>query len=176
MARKQKSVNDNAGASAGQDAIQLLESQHRSVERLFQSIENKSGKEAHAAVLEIIDQLTVHTHIEERHLYPAVRTSESEELIDDAYEDHREVKEVCLHLLEIGPDDPDYSAKLEELQGLFEEHVSIEESELFPMARDLLEEDRLSALCEQMIASMTELEQEGASTKEQLSQELGERA
>jgi hemerythrin superfamily protein len=176
MAKKQKSTNDNAGAGEGLDAIQLLESQHRAVDRLFQSIgDGSNGKETQPTVLQIIDKLTAHAAIEERHFYPAVRSADTEDLIDDAYEDHREVKEICLHLLDIGPSDENYQAKVEELQGLVEEHVSVEESELFPMARALLDASELEALGQQMVATMTDLEQEG-SAREQLANDLGEGA
>jgi hemerythrin superfamily protein len=174
MAKKPRSGKEEGGASGSLDALQLLESQHRAVEKLFQSIEGASGKDAQALALQVIDKLTVHTIIEERHLYPAIRNGDTEELIDDAYEDHREIKEVCLHLLDIDPADEDYQAKTEELRGLFEEHVSIEESELFPMVREVLDDNQLQALAQHMIATMAELEEEGVATRDQLALDLGE--
>jgi hemerythrin superfamily protein len=174
MAKKQRSVNDNAGANE-MDAIQLLESQHRAVEKLFAGIAGANGTEIRPTVLQIIDKLTVHSAIEERHFYPAVRTADTEELIDESYEDHREVKEVCLHLLDVDPSDEDYQAKVEELQGLVEEHVSIEESELFPAVRDMMEVGELDTLGQQMMATMNELEQE-ADSRQVLASDLGESA
>jgi hemerythrin superfamily protein len=173
MAKKRKSGNDNAGEAV--DAVQLLESQHREVEKLFAGLVDRSPKEMRPTVVQIVDKLTVHAGIEERHFYPAVRSADTEDLIDDSYEDHREVKEICLHLLDIGPDDENYQAKVEELQGLVEEHVSIEESELFPMVRELLDAGELDTLGQQMLATMTELEQEGDS-RAQLMIDLGEGA
>jgi hemerythrin superfamily protein len=173
MAKKQRSVNDNAGGEV--DAIQLLETQHRAVEKLFASVAGGNGKDIRPIVLQIIDKLTVHSAIEERHFYPAVRSADTEDLIDESYDDHREVKEVCLHLLDVDPSDEDYQAKVEELQGLVEEHVSIEESELFPAVRDLLEVTELDTLGQQMMATMNELEQEGDS-RQVLASDLAESA
>src|SRR5689334_21044443 len=143
---KKKATNDNAGSRQDVDAIALLESQHREVERLFQGLPQQEGKELQRTVLQIIDKLTVHSAIEERHFYPTVRAADTEDLIDESYQEHREVKEVCLHLLDIDPGDENYQAKCEELQGLVEEHVSMEESELFPMVRDLVDASELEAL------------------------------
>jgi hemerythrin superfamily protein len=161
MADKESSTNDNA--SDGVDALQLLESQHRAVEKLFQSIPvGGDAKDVQPTVLQIVDKLTMHTVLEERHFYPAVRAGDTEDLIDDAFEDHREMKELCLQLLDLQPDDDGYSAQVDELQGIVEEHVSIEESELFPLVRDLLSASELEDLGQQMVASMAELEEEGS--------------
>jgi hemerythrin superfamily protein len=174
MARKQKAKGESAGQGGELEAIQLLESQHREVERLFQAIgTGGNGKEMQGTVTQIVDKLTLHTAIEERHFYPAVRAADTEDLIDDAYEDHREFKELCLQLLDIGPTDENYQAKVEELQGLVEEHVAIEESELFPMVRDLIEPSELQSLAQEMLATMTELEQEGQ-TRDHLVADLSE--
>jgi hemerythrin superfamily protein len=171
--KSQGSVNDNARSGGGsQDAIALLESQHREVEKLFQGLSGLEGQDLKRAVVTIVDKLTVHTAIEERHFYPGVRASDTEDLIDESYQDHAEVKEVCLHLLDSTPAEENFQAKLEELQGLVEEHVSIEESELFPMVRDLIEASELETLAEQMTATATELEQEGDS-RQQLQADLG---
>jgi hemerythrin superfamily protein len=175
MAKKQGkskgSTNDNA-ESGEQDAIALLESQHRAVERLFQAVPTLEGQELKRTVVQIVDKLTVHGAIEERHFYPGVRTSDTEDLLDESVQDHQEIKEVCLYLLDVDPSDENYQAKVEELQGLVEEHVTIEESELFPMVRDLVEAAELQELGEQMTATATELEQEGNS-RQQLTSDLG---
>jgi hemerythrin superfamily protein len=174
MGRKQKSRSANdQGTTEGMNAIQLLESQHRVVERLFQSIgASAASGDIEPTVLQIIDKLVVHAAIEERHFYPAARAADTEDLIDESYDDHRELKELCLHLLDIGASDENYQAKVEELQGLVEDHVSIEETELFPLANDLLGESDLEELGRQMAATMTDLEEEG-DARAQLTSEVG---
>jgi hemerythrin superfamily protein len=175
MAKKQTrgSANDNQNTSEERNAIQVLESQHREVERLFQSLGTKAASgDMEPIVLQIIDKLVVHASIEERHFYPAARAADTEDLIDESYDDHQELKELCLHLLDIGASDENYQAKVEELQGLVEDHVSIEESELFPLASDLLGADDLQELAQQMAATMTELEEEG-DARSHLSAEVG---
>jgi len=173
MAKKARGVIDNNDTTGeGPDAIELLESQHRAVEKLFQDLKNASEqKEMRAVVLQIVDQLTAHATIEERHFYPAVRTDDTEDLIEDAFDDHREVKEMCLHLMEVGTSDEDFHAKVEELQALVEEHVVIEESELFPQVRELLDVEQLVTIGRQMTATMAELEEIGE-PRQQLVSEL----
>jgi hemerythrin superfamily protein len=172
--KSQGSMNDNAG-SADRDAVALLEAQHREVERLFQGIPDLEAQDLKRAVTQLVDKLTIHSAIEERHFYPGVRTSDTEDLLDESFQDHQEIKEVCLFLLDQDPSDESYQEKVEELQGLVEEHVTIEESELFPMVRDLIDAADLQTLAEQMIATASELEQEGNS-RQTLTSDLGARA
>ena len=55
-------------------AIDLLESQHREVEKLFQKIEKASkGEDKMRLFEEIADKLAIHAAIEEHHFYPAVK-------------------------------------------------------------------------------------------------------
>src|SRR5262249_770778 len=137
------------------DAIVLLESQHRAIEEVFQRMARESiARDVRPALLQLADLLTLHSAIEERHFYPGVRTDETEALIDDSAEDHMDMKGLLLHLVDAGPDDPDFPAKLEELQGLVEAHVAEEEDDLFPRVRDTIEEDALAGLAQEMTATM----------------------
>ena len=176
MAKKTKGVRDSDAAGDEIDAIQLLTSQHREVDKLFQDLKNASDETVmRSTLLQVVDKLTAHTTIEERHFYPVVRGAETEDIVADAFDDHHEVKEMCLHLLDVGPGDEDFHAKVEELQALVEEHVAIEEGELFPQVRELYDVDQLQTMGREMAASLAELEEIGE-PRQQLIADLGEDA
>jgi hypothetical protein len=159
---------------AGQaDAIEFLQEQHRAAEKLFATYwAAPAGGDHRALLLELADVLTTHSSIEERHFYPALRTAETQALLDDSYDDHREVKEIVLHLLDIGPLDETFPGELEQLQARVQEHVATEERELFPHARALLGTDRLVRLGAAMAATMKALHDDGPA-HEHLAAELG---
>jgi hemerythrin-like domain-containing protein len=145
------------------DAIRMLESQHRAVERLFEDLSREpDGRDLRPSLLELADLLTSHAAIEEHHFYPAVSMQDSKDLVDESYDEHLEVKRLTLHLLDAGPSDAEFAAKLEELQGLVEDHVEKEENDLFPMARELLGTEQLMAMAQEMAATLVELQEEGA--------------
>lgn len=157
------------------NAIQMLEEQHRLVEKCFEDLARQAdGHDPRAKLYEVAELLTTHAAIEERHFYPAVRAEDTQHLVDDSYEDHLEVKRLLLHLLDAGPKDAEFQVKLEELQGLVESHVQEEETELFPAVRELMSADQLEGLAQEMTATMVELEEEGEEPQERLAVELGD--
>jgi iron-sulfur cluster repair protein YtfE (RIC family) len=148
--------------AGGVDAIEFLQVQHRSTEKLFAAYwAAPVGADRRPLLLELADLLTAHAAVEERHLYPALRTKETAAALDDAYDDHREVKETILHLLDIGPLDETFPAELEQLQARVQAHVATEERELFPFARAVLGPQRLAAMGRDMVATTAALQEEG---------------
>ena len=132
------------------DAIKLLEKQHRLVEKLFKQFE-KSDDEREKLQLftEIADNLAVHATIEERHFYPAVRARQTEQQLEEAYDEHLEVKKLLLDGMQ-STSAPGFDGKVAALKGAVEHHVEEEESELFPKVRKLLEKEELESIGETM--------------------------
>jgi hemerythrin superfamily protein len=145
------------------NAIEMLEQQHRAVEALFEELAGGglAGNEAKKTLLELADALDAHAAIEERHFYPAVRKGAEDELITEAYDDHREVKQLLLQILDANPSDEGFQEQIEELQAMVESHVEEEEAELFPRAQKALSADQLKELAALMQSAMTERQQEG---------------
>jgi hemerythrin superfamily protein len=146
-----------------QDALELLESQHRMVESLFNDLAQapNGSRDFRRRFLELADLLAIHSTIEERIFYPAVKAQRTQQLVKRSVEEHLQVKRVLAALMEATPSDEDLLPELEELGGLTEEHVIEEEHELFPRVRKLLNRDQLVELAQQMSALMAELQREG---------------
>ncbi len=150
------------------NAIDLLEQQHREVEELFEEFEG-TGEGAHKArerlCREISDQLAVHAEIEEKLFYPESKQANTEELLRESVEEHLSMKRIVADLIESGPSDEQFDAKMKVLQEQVEHHVREEEKELFPKVRKDLSKEELEDLGERMETMAEELEAEGEPSK-----------
>jgi hemerythrin superfamily protein len=136
--------------SAHSDAIALLRSDHRAVEKLFKGFE-RAGDTAYRTKRKLVDdiirELSVHAAIEEQFLYPAVRRelSQAEDDALEAIEEHHVAKWILSELEPMDPKDERFDAKVTVLIESVRHHVREEEHTLFPKIRaamsrkDLLE-------------------------------------
>jgi hemerythrin superfamily protein len=141
-------------------AIDMLESQHREVEKLFAAFEKASGGKKREIFLQIADKLAVHATIEERHFYPAAKDDQTEELLEESVEEHLSVKRLLADMLDV-EDDETLEAKMTVLKEQIEHHVEEEEKELFPQVKKRLDATTLDALEQEMTATQEELLSEG---------------
>jgi hemerythrin superfamily protein len=143
-------------------AIDLLESQHREVEKLFTQLEKaKDAKKRTQLFEEVADKLAIHAAIEEHHFYPAVKAKRTEDILLESLEEHLGIKRVLADLLKTDADDDTFDAKIKVLQEQVEHHVGEEESDLFPKVKKLLSAAELDTLEQQMVAEQEELEDAG---------------
>jgi len=144
------------------NAIELLKSQHREVEKLFSRIEKaKSSDLKEKLFTDMADKLAVHATIEEHHFYPAVRAKRTEDILLESVEEHLGIKRVTADLLQTEVDDQTFDAKIAVLKEQVSHHVEEEETDLFPKVRKLLQPDELEAIGQEMTAEQSELEDEG---------------
>lgn len=150
------------------DAIELLEQQHREVEELFERYESLGDRaiKSRKQIFETIgDKFAVHAKIEEEIFYPATKAARTEELLQEAVEEHLSVKRICADLLAMEPDDPQFDAKVSVLKEQVEHHVEEEEEELFPNVRKILDQEELEDLGMQMQELAEEILSEGEPRK-----------
>ena len=133
------------------NAIDLLESQHRLVEKLFERYEKENHRDRKLKLFEqIADNLAAHASIEEQIFYPSAYVGELKELLREAVEEHLAAKRVIADLLSMKPSDENFDAKVTVLKELIEHHVEEEEKDLFDKVASALPEEKLQALGEQM--------------------------
>jgi hemerythrin superfamily protein len=157
-------------------AIDLLESQHREVEKLFKKIEKTSnGEEKLRLFEEIADKLAIHAAIEEHHFYPAVKEKRTEDILLESLEEHLQVKRLLADLLKLDVGDEQFDPKIKVLKEEVQHHVGEEEKDLFPKVKKVLSADELDALEQEMVAEQDELEEEG-NPRESIPGETGEAA
>ncbi|WP_224372927.1 hemerythrin domain-containing protein [Hyalangium versicolor] len=142
------------------NALDLLKEQHEEVSKLFKKFEklgDGASSERRELFIMIADRLSAHASIEELYFYPSIKTEKSEDMVREAVEEHLAVKRIIADLLDMEPDDENFSAKMKVMMENVEHHVEEEEKELFPMVRKILNDDQLLALGVQMKAEFDEL-------------------
>jgi len=139
------------------DAITLLRQDHKAVEKLFKQFEKAEGKpqEGRRIADQVIEELSVHAHIEEKIFYPAIRQEmpDSAEDILEAYEEHHVVKWLLSELDGMAPDHERFRPKMTVLMESVRHHVEEEEQTLFPEIRKELKRKRLTELGDEMEAA-----------------------
>ena len=149
------------GARTQAVAIELLESDHRKVEMLFEQYEDeKEGdEETKRAIAErICKELTAHAQLEEELFYPWLRENLGEdemEMVEEAYVEHASAKDLIAQIEGGGTIDGAYDAKVKVLQEYIKHHVEEEENEIFEAVSDKQEE--LDELGQEMHARKAEL-------------------
>ena len=92
------------------DAIVLLKEDHKAMRKLFRQFE-KAGEDAKATkdrvARQIIEELTVHTYLENECMYPEVRTllPEVEDDVLESYEEHHVADLLVFELFTMSADD-----------------------------------------------------------------------
>ena len=157
------------------NAIELLESQHEEVKKLFKRCEKAIGESKRQLFEQIADALAVHASIEEKHFYPATKSARTEDLLQEAVEEHLSVKRIISDLLEMDPAEGQFEAKLTVLQEQVEHHVQEEEGELFPKVKKILSGEELEELAVVMEDAADELKA-GGSPRDAVPGETGEAA
>jgi hemerythrin superfamily protein len=137
------------------DAIVLLKQDHKQVKALFRQF-HAAGKDATKRkgelVKKIIEELTVHTYLENECMYPRVRelVPEIEDDILESYEEHHVADVLCAELFMMSPDNEHFDAKTTVLIENVSHHIEEEEGEWFPKVRAALGRKQLQELGAEM--------------------------
>jgi iron-sulfur cluster repair protein YtfE (RIC family) len=133
-------------------AIDLLRDDHRRVEEIFDRIEQAPDRlEKDPLFEEACAELEAHMHLEETLLYPLFAERPGYiELIEDAYDEHQEAKELIREIRQATTDES-FIDQLDELIEAVLHHVDEEESEVFPRLMEELGEARLETIGARML-------------------------
>jgi hemerythrin superfamily protein len=128
------------------DAIQLIQRDHRDIERLFKELERADRAEtparAGSAMRELVRELSTHAAIEEQYVYPALREAGAEARVLDALEEHHAAKVMLAELEAMPASHPRFGSKLRVLADTVRRHVADEEKELLPLLERSLDDER----------------------------------
>jgi len=115
-----------------QDAIALLEADHERVETLFRNFQTADAQAKVDMAQVICMELTLHAMVEEELFYPAfAEATGDQELLQDALEDHQEVKDLIAQV----PQGGNLDQLVAEIMENTLEHVEEERREMFPKAK-----------------------------------------
>ena len=161
--RRTPSRSRSSGASEDETSsasiFDLIRSDHRQVEELFSQIEAADDQAAASILEQLVSELIVHMRAEEETLYARLRNEDdSHEDILKADEEHALVHQLARDLLELDEDDERCDAKIQVMKELVAHHVADEESQVLPMAEELIGAEGAVALGEEFLARKTALQ------------------
>ena len=138
------------------DAIVLLKQDHKQMRALFRQFQG-AGEKAYATkdrlASRILEELTVHTYIENECMYPHTREllPELDDDILESYEEHHVADVLCMELSTMKAKDEHFTAKMTVLIENVEHHMGEEEDDWFPKVRDGLGRKRLQEMGAEML-------------------------
>lgn len=134
------------------NAIDLLEKQHRLVEKLFKRFEDAGDGEKPEIFEEIASNLVAHDAIEREIFYPACeRALDDKDTINESLVEHGLV-EFCVFRADQNRKRSEFEQYVTVLKEVVQHHVDEEEDELLPKVKRAMQRDALDALGEKMEA------------------------
>jgi hemerythrin-like domain-containing protein len=138
------------------DAIVVLKEDHQRIRKLFRDFE-QAGENATATkgrlAQTILEELTVHTYLENECMYPETREllPELEDDVLESYEEHHVADVLCMELAAMQPDHERFDAKMTVLIENVRHHMDEEEQDWFPKVREGLGRKPLQEIGARMI-------------------------
>ena len=147
----------------------MLERDHRRLEALLkQAVETdpESLDDRRAALAQLGRELVVHEQIEEKVLYPVLKShAEAKDIVLEGYQEHHVADVLLKELQELPPSDERWGAKLKVLQESLQHHIQEEEGEMFKTARSVLSPEQLEEVGARMAAMQQDLQAGHPSTQ-----------
>lgn len=136
------------------DILNLLKEDHQKVAHILEQLTDNTedaiqSREKLFSQLE--EEFLIHANFEEKIFYPTLKNeAPTQDLIEEAYEEHQQVKLLLKQLNEAAFDSEEWIEQLAEIKENIEHHVDEEENGLFPKAKKVLSKKTLAALAEQL--------------------------
>jgi len=135
------------------DIVQIIEADHRQIDRLFEQFERAARNEDVATqgrlARQLVRELSVHAASEEQVLYPALARAGMNPERLDSLEDHHAVKVTLSELQAMSPGEERYAAKVHLVAKSVRRHVEEEEATILPQLKQSLDADALQRLGEE---------------------------
>lgn len=112
------------------DITKVLRDDHARIKRLF--LRANQASEDVSIALDVCDELTIHTTIEEEIVYPALQELDAN-LAEQSEDEHEEAKELIAEIEDLDLDDPAVRQLMVQLKKSVLKHVEREEKEVFPV-------------------------------------------
>jgi hemerythrin superfamily protein len=141
-----------AGAAAG-DWADALKAEHALTRGIFDKIEatdDSQGVMRGLLLMKLKYALTKHAHEEESVIYPALRDANMAHDADALNGEHGYVKTYLYELETIPNTSSEWLARVRDFRTMIEEHMRMEEEEVFPAFRNVLSEEQNARLTSMM--------------------------
>jgi hemerythrin-like domain-containing protein len=130
----------------------MLHNDHEKVRSLFKQLEaagDQQERRREQIFASLFLELDVHSQAEEKFFYSQLKSEEdARELVLESLDDHKLVKRMLEELDSMDKGTPEWMAKCLTLRDNVEQHVQMEERELFPLAQRTLEDEEAAGIAE----------------------------
>ncbi|MGH7857818.1 MAG: hemerythrin domain-containing protein [Candidatus Binatia bacterium] len=146
------------------NAVEKLRADHRKVKKLFEDFASATTEAKKQSIAQtLFKELEVHALVEQEIFYPAVRAesdAEGEEVVHEALRQHESIASLIEELKSLEVGSSGFEEQFGQLRDEVDEHVEIEENEMFPGAQHDLGQE-LDTLGEVIDRRKEELEASG---------------
>jgi hemerythrin superfamily protein len=136
-------------AAAAGDWFDALKAEHAAALALFDQLEATDDSQTvmrTTLLMKLKYALTKHAHEEESVIYPALRQANSAHDADALNAEHGYVKTYLYELESLAKDSPDWLARVRDFRAMLEEHMRMEEEEVFPAFKAIMSEQQNARL------------------------------
>lgn len=142
-----------AGGGAAGDWFDALKAEHALTRGIFDKIEatddSQTTMRSHL-LMKLKYALTKHAHQEESVIYPALREANSAHDADALNSEHGYIKTYLYELETMPNDSAEWLARVRDFRSMIQEHMRMEEDEVFPKFRNTLSEEQNAKLTAMM--------------------------
>jgi hemerythrin-like domain-containing protein len=133
-----------------EDFFQLLENDHNEVKNILEKLQETSDgavKTREKLFLQLKKEILPHMKAEEKAFYPSLKEEKESRLQSlEAIEEHHVAELVLNELEQLPKNEENWSAKLKVFKELVEHHIEEEEEEIFSLAEEVLDEERVDQI------------------------------
>lgn len=140
-------------AAAAGDWLDALKAEHAATLAVFDKIESTDDSQTTqraALLMKLKYALTKHAHVEEAIIYPALRQANNAHDADALNSEHGYVKTYLYELETMAKDSPEWLPRVRDFRSMLEEHIRMEENEVFPAFRQSLSDEQNAKLTHRM--------------------------
>jgi len=133
------------------DIFSLIKKDHQEVASLFKQLRDAQGSRetCEQVFAQLKEALELHAHAEEQVFYAALQEADvMQGMVEEALDDHQLVAELLAELASTSKNSTAWHRKLQILEENVQDHVEVEESDIFDDAHQLLSAEDAAELAE----------------------------
>lgn len=141
---------------------QSIEQDHHIQRELVNKLLDTSGDSEERSNLfkQLKSELEAHADAEERYFYvPLIKLDKTQDHARHGIAEHHEIDELMEHLEETDPSSPAWLNYAKDLAHKVKHHLAEEEQDYFPVAEEMLSQDKSEVLADEYLAAMLKARQ-----------------
>lgn len=136
----------------GSDVFDMLKDEHEEIGAIINKIKNARGNEKQQLLSRLNDALSDHMKLEENFVYPVLEDMEElSDAIQESLSEHNEIEDLLHDVMELEQSSEEWQTIFLGLEEAKETHIQAEEREIFPRAKELMDEQQLARLSDEIM-------------------------